>query len=66
MDIINKSTKPKMPVFSTQHKILNRDQFDFETYVNAVARLQGTRNLDLNSLISKCIDMNKELLQVVQ
>jgi len=55
-----------MPVFTAQQKILNIDKFDFETFVNMIARLQGTRNLDLNSLISKCIDMNKELLQIVQ
>ncbi len=66
LDIIYKSKSPEMPVFTAQQKILNRDKFDFETFVNMIARLQGTRNLDLNSLISKCIDMNKELLQIVQ
>ena len=65
MDIVNKSVKPKMPVFTMQHKILNRKQFDFDTYVNAVARLQGTRNLDLNSLIYRGIEMNKELIDLL-
>ena len=66
LDIINKNVKPKMPVFTANQKILNRDKFDFETYVNQIARLQGTRNLDLNSLIYKAIDMNKELLSMLR
>ena len=66
MDIINKSSKPKMPVFTANQKILNRDKFDFETYVNSIARLQGTRNLDLNSLTFRCIDMNKALLELLR
>ncbi|MEY2596589.1 MAG: hypothetical protein RI965_1861 [Bacteroidota bacterium] len=66
LDIINKNTKPKMPVFTANQKILNRDKFDFETYVNQIARLQGTRNQDLNLFIFKAIDMNKELLAMLR
>lgn len=66
LDIINKNSKPKMPVFTANQKILNRDKFDFETYVNQIARLQGTRNQDLNLFIFKAIDMNKELLTMLR
>ena len=66
LDIINKNTKPKMPVFTANQKILNRNKFDFETYVNQIARLQGTRNQDLNLFIFKAIDMNKELLSLLR
>jgi len=66
LDIINKNTKPKMPLFAANQKILNRDKFDFETYVNQIARLQGTRNQDLNLFIFKAIDMNKELLAMLR
>ena len=53
-------------VFTANQKILNRDKFDFETYVNQIARLQGTRNQDLNLFIFKAIDMNKELLNMLR
>lgn len=66
LDIVNKNSKPKMPVFTANQKILNRDKFDFETYVNQIARLQGTRNQDLNLFIFKAIDMNKELLNMLR
>lgn len=66
LDIINKSTKPTMPKFTANQKILNKDKFSFETFVNVVARLQGTRNLDLSSQIIKCIDLNKNLLKKLE
>lgn len=67
VDILNKSVKPTMPsVFTEQQKILNRDTFNFDTYVNVIARLQGTRNLDFNTTINKCIEMNKELMELLK
>ena len=66
MDIINKSEKPKMPVFTTNWWILNRDKFEFNTYVNVIARLQGLRNLDIDALIKNCSERNTELLTIIR